>query len=317
MIRSIASISTIIFLLQIGPPARAATLFPDHTVFSGGVDVVATLQQASRWSSISGLSDGIQVGVAPNFAENLGATTVSEIALLEGAVSAALAAWQTPQFVFDVTFDAAVIEGTSLGSEIDLFAVDSSHPVFVGNSFFGLAIVADQFVVNRPLTNGAVFDGYAIAGADVYVAIDRLLGFSQTFDLTPQQELDALQRLLMHEFGHGIGMGHPNVFPLRNFDRDTDPFNAMPIDLVDPFGDIIVSTNVDSDAIMSNSASFPALFLTDLRNDDLGGRDLLYPAPVPEPATAILSVLAAVAFVAYTQRPRRHAWPAGRRSVES
>ena len=57
--------------------ARTAALFPTH----GGATVQEVFEQAARWSSISGLSDGIQVGVEVDFSVDLGALP-SEITAL-------------------------------------------------------------------------------------------------------------------------------------------------------------------------------------------------------------------------------------------
>jgi hypothetical protein len=268
--------------------AQSAAFFPNHTV--GAVDVVATLQQASRWSSVSGLDDGIQVGVMPGFAEALGAANAGEVALIEGAVAGALAAWSNAALQFDITYDAATVEGTGSGFEIDLFAAPDTHPAFNTNSFFGVAFVDDAFVADRPLTNGQAFDGFAITGADVYICIERVLAFSDFFGLTQEQEIAALQRLLMHELGHALGMGHPNENPTRNFDDDNDPLNVMNVSPLDPFTGVIVSPNTDDNAIMSNDADFAFLFQTFLANDDLAGRDLLYPV-VPEPGSLLLAAV--------------------------
>jgi len=78
----------------------------------------------------------------------------------------------------------------------------------------------------------------------------------------------------------------------------------MPIDPADPFAGLQVSLNTDGAAILSNrpcgeplAGACPALFFTSLRNDDRGGRAVLYPNPasaVPAllaPGTALLALL--------------------------
>ena len=103
------------------------------------------LGTATRWSA-AGLSDRIQVGVAPGFATDLGATTPDEIAAVEQAVVGAFAAWESSVVQFNVTIVApGVVEGAAAGFEIDLFAVPQTHPIFIANSLLGFTTVSASF----------------------------------------------------------------------------------------------------------------------------------------------------------------------------
>jgi len=307
--------------------ARAFALLVERIVYGeSGVDVPATLSQASRWSSISGLGDGLQVGVAPGFAAALGAESPEEEALVNQAVAAAFAAWQSPVLHFDVSFESAgVVEDPSAGFEIDLFAVPGTHPVFDGTDYFGRTFFHEFFASDRPLSNGQSTAGYAIDGADVYVNIDTTAALAVLLGLTQEQQLLALQRLVMHEVGHALGLGHPNADnpygAQKNFDSDGDPLNPMPIDPTDPFAGLQVSPNTDGTAILSNrpcgeppSGACEALFFTALRNDDRGGRAVLYPSLLPPgvpalspPGTALLALLLSGAAAARLRLRRREA----------
>jgi hypothetical protein len=281
-----------LFVLSALPASAFSLLFfdPDPSNLEG------SLQAAARWTTTAGLADGIQIGVEPGFATDLGATTAAEIALVNQAVADAFAAWESPVLSFDVTFD-------TTGQEVDLIAGVLGDPSIFGQAFptFSSGM--------RPLTNGQVFFGTIITSADIVVNVPTVLQFIALLGLTQQQQLDALTRLVMHEFGHVLGLGHNNSNNLQgaqlNLDTDGDPLNAMSIDPLDPFGDLIVSASTDNESIMSNRAcggSFcGSLLFTSLRPDDIGGRDVLY--PVPEPSTAAL-VAAGIALVGFLARGR-------------
>jgi len=284
-------------------PASAFSVYGNVFDGSGALDVQATLQNTARWSPEpldgAGLHDGIQVGVEPGFAENLGASTPEEVALVEAAVVAGFQAWENPVLSFDVTFDASVEDGPG-GFEIDLFAVDGGSGYGVA---FGWAGFGAEFVPNRLLTNGQRYDGHVITDADMFLNYTNVAWFlAQNPGLTEEEKLAALQRLVMHEAGHTLGLSHPTVDPYQ-FDTDLDPLNEMEIDPSDPFSALIVSPNVDWDAIMSGlnyGSSVEALFFTELRPDDRGGRDALY--PVPEPTTLLLLGLGCAALAVARQR---------------
>ena len=298
-------------VLSMGAPAHAFSLL----VPGGGSTVQEIFQGAARWSSISGLSDGIQVGVEPGFAADLGATG-SEVDEVNQAVADAFAAWENSALQFDITFDASgVVEGENLGFEIDVFAVPSTHWAFAGTTYFGVAYVDWFFSSDRPLTNGQSFAGFAISGADIYINIDAVLVLAAFFGFDWSEKLASGQRLFMHELGHALGLGHPNSNNPEgvetNYDTDNDPFNAMTIDPADPFADLIVSADSDDSAIMSNRpcgepfvAPCSVLFFTSLRNDDLGGRDALY--PIPEPSAPLLHAVGLLTVLAVRRWRRLH-----------
>jgi hypothetical protein len=263
-------------------------LLPLPAVAFVTVDLGASLANAPRWSSTEiggrGLADGkIAVSIESSFATAItlavtGDTAPEDVAAIEAAVTAAFAQWQSPVLPFELTFGGPAVRGPTLGAEIDVFAVDSTDPEFAASgATFGVAFMQWSFRADRLLTNGTTLAGNVIMGADILIAKDRLAAVAPSF--TREEGLRIFQRLMMHELGHAVGLHHPHDGPSVNFDTDTNPNNAMLVDAADPLATMMLSSNLDTQAVMNQIPSpFDALFNTSLRNDDRGGRDVLYPA---------------------------------------
>jgi len=247
-------------------------------------------QDAARWNAVAGPEGAVvtvDVAIEETAAEELtlavtGGTDPVDVAAAQASIAASFAAWASPVLRFNVIIGGAV-EGTTVGSDIDVFAVPSTHPVFGGTPFFGVTFAHTGFNATRLLTNGTTLGGTVIDGADIYLNVDRIALIAPIF--TDAQRPRALQRLMTHEVGHALGLHHPNEYSSFNLDTDTDPLNRMIIDPVAPFDDLVTSTAIEPNSIMSNlPAALPtALTYTTLRFDERGGRDVLYPSPIPAP----------------------------------
>ena len=197
-----------------------------------------------------------------------------------------------------------------LGSEIDLFAANIGFGNR-GDAFFNARGVAGGVTLTSGTTG---YGGFAISGTDIRMNSNTVWS------------LNNFETILTHEIGHSVGLGDVEDFGNNGFiDDDYDPADPLGTltnswaGLVNPFdpsasaGLRIYDVPNDADGLDADGvdilmeSNIPLTFFqngAELRNDDFGTRQFLYPsvAPVPEPAAGLL--VAAAAGLALLRRRR-------------
>lgn len=135
----------------------------------------------------------------------------------------------------------------------------------------------------RPIgTNGKELPGHTITNADIFVNPSWCFFIDPVWQGQRRGGLPCnhFETLVMHEIGHTLGLHHPWQFYLRNYDSDDDPTNEIPIDCEDPTKGLKLSPNAAPFAVMGGidpKDRDPTRVAPQLTNDDIGGRNFLYP----------------------------------------
>jgi hypothetical protein len=239
------------------------------------------LLDAARWSNVPGslveqgvrgLGGGIEYAIAEDFCVNIIPRFEDEpkptCDQLKEVIQRAFDKWAAGHPILKFTDVTGKIQPVALspraGAEVDLFA----FPYRAG------AYTHFWYWYDDPIgTNGKVLPGNTLTSADI------IFNTNACFHLNPDLtgRCNHFESLLMHEIGHALALDHPNEFPHRNFDTDDDPTNEIPIDCEDPTKGLKLSPNIDPKAIMNSSLGKPEPVHPELTNDDIGGRNFLYP----------------------------------------
>ena len=272
------------------------------------------LLDAARWSNepgalasdgTRGLGGGLEYAIAPSFCQQLLPQFIGRpkptCQQLEQAVQSAFQRWTQGNSHLTFTNVSNQITAAlppenapnelAFGAEIDLFAAspDAYPPV----SGFG-AYTTFRYLREKPKgTNGSKLPGNTLTSADIVFNARACYYYDSSVE---RRECNHFESLLVHEIGHTLGLEHPDQYPQRNFDTDSNPTNAIAIDCQDPTRGLRPSPQIDSLAVMNSKLLLDAPVQLELRPDDIAGRDFLYPpcsdrAAMRSPAPYIAMVI--------------------------
>tara|TARA_R100001086_G_scaffold236611_1_gene160149 strand:+ start:708 stop:1937 length:1230 start_codon:yes stop_codon:yes gene_type:complete len=258
-------------------------------------DPVEDLRQAPRWAVTEGsLVQTGQRGLGGGL-EYVIDDSICQLNLVDGgncegaktAIRQALSRWSDghPALAFsDVTgriktgFPLAVLGQTQQGAEIDFLAsTPAEFPNFRTALTNGYTIFYTRGRRGVLMTNGVeneVAEG-AIESADIRVNLARCYYLDPEFD---RPDCVHFPTLIFHEIGHALGIGHPDDSQTRNLDNDDIPYNALPIDCMDPTRGLKSSMQVQAAAVLvGRDVQGAGRWRRGLTHDDAAARNALYP----------------------------------------
>lgn len=159
----------------------------------------------------------------------------------------------------------------AFGAEIDLFVLrPDEYPGLRGAVAVGRPALAPANAIG---THGRTLAGSTITSADIVFNAASCYRMDPTL---PSRTCSHFESVVLHEIGHTLGLAHPDEHRDQNLDSDSDPTNRLLIDCQRTTAGLKRSPTIDPTAQM-NSGGGRSRVVGALTNDDLAGRDFLYP----------------------------------------
>lgn len=278
-----------------GAPASAFAL--SERLTNGTIFPSDDLEDAVRWTNQPGslaedgqrgLGGGVEYALAADFCEKLLPAFIDEpkpdCATVRELLDDAFRQWGegSPHLSFtDVTGKIepevpppdARDPARGYGAEVDVLA--AAPPGFLHPGPFGAEAVI-YFLPAPPVGgDGRPLLGNTLTSADIFVNPAKCFYISSAM---ARSTCNHFPSLMLHVIGRALGLGSPDQNPKRNWDNDSQPDNAVVINCEDPTRGLRLSRRIDPEAAMISGQGLAQRVLPGLRNDDIGGRDFLYPS---------------------------------------
>lgn len=284
-------------LLCLTAAARPAAPFAlDSKLTRGTADPSDDLLAAARWSRVRGslardrvrgLGGGLEYSIAADFCTRLRPRFIDRprpsCGRIRTAIADAFAAWSEGNDILNfVDVSGAVAPRLpppgskhpwrGYGAEIDIFAMTrAQYPRLKKVAAF----TRFWYLHSKPrVGKGRRAPGVTITSADM------VFSTKTCYHMDPAlggRRCNHFPSLVRHEIAHALALDHPNQNRRRNFDSDRNPHNRVSIDCDDPTRGLGLSPVIDPMAVANSSLGKPAPVRMRLTNDDLAGRDFLYP----------------------------------------
>jgi hypothetical protein len=255
------------------------------------------VRMAPRWDSNAldfkfsgerGWGGGLEYAVDPSVCVRLRFVDAPDCAEIQAEIARAAARWTAGREEMQFTDVTGLIQPSlprttqpwlGDGAELDIFAVaEEEYRPFAIAGPGTLAFTSWYFTGDktpRRLDGAVLTDALGtITAADMRLNANACY-YLNILNATP--DCRHFGSLILHEFGHVLGIGHADEFADRNLDSNADPYDAVPIDCLQPTMFLTRASDLDTGAVSISRWLTHENWLRGPSFDDLAARDALYP----------------------------------------